>query len=129
MTWVAAPIFGVRKVREAAEYYRDVLGFELDEEEGVFQPMENNPQGVYAIVKRYGVQIHFQIRRGALPQKERSAVARDAYVYVSDLDSIYSELTENEAMIVQEPTVAPYGLREFVVEDLNGFRIAFGERV
>src|SRR5437899_815488 len=62
-TWRASPVLGVRNVRQAAEYYRDVLGFSLDPVEGVFQPSEDEPGGVYAIVKRAGVWIHFQIRR------------------------------------------------------------------
>jgi hypothetical protein len=28
---------------------------------------------------------------------------------------------------LQEPRVAPYGLREIRVADLNGFRLTFGE--
>ena len=28
---------------------------------------------------------------------------------------------------MQPPQTTPYGLREMVIEDLNGFRLAFGE--
>ena len=31
------------------------------------------------------------------------------------------------ATITQRPQMAPYGIRELVVEDLNGFRLVFGE--
>ena len=63
--WLASPVLGVRRVRQAAEYYRDVLGFDLDPVDGVFQPSPDEPDGVYAIIKRPGVWIHLQIRRGA----------------------------------------------------------------
>lgn len=127
--WRASPVLGVRHVRQAAEYYRDVLGFNLDPEEGVFQPTEDEPAGVYAIVKRGGVWIHFQIRRDNFPERKRNSLERDVYVYVDDLNALYSDLQRRGAVIKQPPRVAPYGLREIVVEDLNGYRLAFGEFV
>src|SRR5206468_9965627 len=86
-TWRASPVLGVRNVRQAAEYYRDVLGFTLDPVDGVFQPSPDEPGGVYGIVKRSGVWIHFQIRRGHLPQPTRQPFERDVYLYIADLDS------------------------------------------
>ena len=126
-SWRLAPILGVRNVRQAAEYYRDVLGFSLDPEDGVFQPSPDEPGGVYAIVKRDGAWIHFQIRRGEIPQRERPGLERDVYLYVDNLDELYVDLQRRGAQITQPPRQAPYGLREIVIEDLNGYRIAFGE--
>ena len=126
-SWRASPILGVRRVRQAAEYYRDVLGFSLDPVDGVFQPSPDEPDGVYAIVKRAGVWIHFQIRRGELPERTRPAFERDVYLYVADLDSLHADLERRGAMIQQPPQMAPHGIREMIVEDLNGYRIAFGE--
>lgn len=120
-------MLGVRDVRQAAEYYRDVLGFSLDPVEGVFQPTDDEPGGVYAIVKRSSVWIHFQIRRGDWPQRTRPAFERDVYLYVEGLDALYADLQQRGAVIVQPPRVAPHGIREMVVEDLNGYRLAFGE--
>jgi len=125
--WWAAPVLGVRRVRQAAEYYRDVLGFSLDPVDGVCQPSPDDPDGVYAIVKRNGVWIHFQIRRAELPQRTRSTLERDVYVYVQDLDDLHAEFVRRGAAILQPPRLAPHGLREMVVEDLNGYAIAFGE--
>ena len=126
-SWRVAPILGVQNVRQTAEYYRDVLGFDLDPEDGVFQPSPDEPGGVYAIVKRDGVWIHFQIRRGEIPQRERPSLERDVYLYVDNLDELYVDLQRRGAQITQPPRQAPYGLREIVIEDLNGYRIAFGE--
>jgi uncharacterized glyoxalase superfamily protein PhnB len=116
-------------VREAAEYYRDVLGFDLDPIDGVFQPSEDEPGGVYAIVKRGTVWIHFQIRRGEIAERKRQPFERDVYVYVDKLDALYTDLQHRGAVITQPPSVAPYGLREIEVEDLNGYRVTFGEIV
>ncbi|MCI0435825.1 MAG: VOC family protein [Gemmatimonadetes bacterium] len=125
--WRASPILGVENVREAAEYYRDVLGFSLDPVDGVVQPSEDEPGGVYAIVKRSGAWVHFQIRRGGFPNRKGQPFERDVYVYVDDLDAVHADLQRRGAAIRQGPQMAPYGIREMVVEDLNGYRIAFGE--
>lgn len=125
--WHVSPVLGVRNVREAAEYYRDVLGFNLDPLNGVFQPSADEPGGVYAIVKRSGVWIHFQIRRGDLPDRRRQSIERDMYIYVDDLDALHADLQRRGAKIQQGPRMAPYGIREIEIEDLNGYRVTFGE--
>lgn len=128
-SWQASPILGVRNVRQAAEYYRDVLGFAL-EPDGVFQPSADEPGEVYAIVKRPGAWIHFQIRRGESPSRARRSFERDVYIYVHGVDSLHEELRGRGAIITPPPPRnAPYGLRELEVEDLNGYRIAFGELI
>lgn len=124
--WHVAPILGVRRVRAAAQYYCDALGFELTPE-GVFQPSPDEADGVYAIVERQGVVIHLQIRRGPLPERARGAFERDAYLYVGDLDRLHEDLKGRGARILAAPHVAPHGIRELVVEDLDGHRLAFGE--
>jgi catechol 2,3-dioxygenase-like lactoylglutathione lyase family enzyme len=127
--WRASPVLGVANVRQAAEYYRDVLGFNLDVD-GVFEASGDEPGGVYAIVKRAGVWIHFQIRRGGIPQRSREAHEGDVYLYVDDVTSLHTELQQQRgAKILQPPRVAPYGLREIIVEDCNGYRLTFGEFV
>ncbi len=125
--WQASPVLGVRRVRQAAEYDRDVLGFTLDPDDGVFQPTPDEPDGVYAIVKRPGVWIHFQIRRGEFPERLRPAFERDVYLYVDDVDALHADLQRRGAAIASPPRMAPYGIREMVVEDLNGYRLAFGQ--
>ena len=125
--WQVSPILGVRRVRETAEYYRDVLGFSLDPVDGVFQPSPDEPDRVYAIVKRPGVWIHFQIRRGVIRERRRHEFERDVYLYVDKVENLYSEFTRRGAKFQSPPQVAPYGIREMVVEDPNGYRLVFGE--
>jgi uncharacterized glyoxalase superfamily protein PhnB len=127
--WNISPIFGVKNVRQSAEHYRDVLGFDLDPVDGVFQPSPSEPGGVYAIVKRAGVWIHFQIRRGDIPVRTRSPFERDVYLYVDELDALHAELRKRGANILHPPHMAPHGIREMIVEDPDGHRLAFGESV
>ena len=124
-----SPIFGVKRVRQAAEYYRDVLGFSLDPVDGVFQPSPAEPDGVYAIVKSGDVWIHFQIRRDAIPIRGRHSLERDVYLYVDDISAVHTELVSRGANIVSPLSNTPYGIREFTVEDLNGFRLTYGQPI
>ena len=124
--WRPAPVLGVRDVRRTAEYYRDVLGFHLDPDSGVFQGAGDDPGGVYGIVDRSGAAIHFQIRRGDRGERRREPLERDVYIYVDDVDALYGELRHRGTSLAEPPRNAPYGLREILVEDLNGYRIAFG---
>lgn len=124
-----APVLGVPRVRQAAEYYRDVFGFSLDPNDGVFQPSPTEPDGVYAIVKLDNIWIHFQIRRGEFVKRDRTTIERDAYFYVNDVEKLQSDFERRGANIIQGLLSTPYGIREFVVEDLNGFRLVFGQTI
>lgn len=124
--WQASPILGVRRVRPTAEYYRDVLGFFLDPVDGVFAPSPQEPDGVYAIVKRPGAWIHLQIRRGEFSPPERTGLERDVYVYVDDVDALHDDMKERGAKILEPPHMAPHGIYEMLVEDCNGYRLVFG---
>ena len=42
------------------------------------------------------------------------------------MDILATELRKRGARIVDGPVDRSYGLRELVVEDLHGFRVAFG---
>lgn len=125
----ATPVLGVQRVREAAEYYRDVLGFDLDPVSGVFQPSADEQQGVYAIVRLSSAEIHLQIRRRATDAPHRPLFERDVFLEVSDVASLASQLEQRGARILLPLSDAAYGFREFTVEDLNGYRITFAERL
>jgi len=49
------------------------------------------------------------------------------YLYIDGVDDLYADLQRRGAVILEPPHLTPYGIRELVVEDLNGYRIAFGE--
>ena len=115
-----APQFTVPDVIAAAEYYRDILGFRIL---GYFgQPP------VFSIVARDGVEIQLG-RSDPTAGPAHNSVQRedglDAYVWVSDVDSLYAELKERGANIVEPPQLRVYHCYEMVVEDRFGFRLAF----
>jgi hypothetical protein len=115
-----APQFTVPDVVAAASYYCSVLGFE---NRGFF----GDPP-VFAMLGRGGVEFFFNQNPSAGREaRSRAAVGYDAYIHVSGLDQLHRELTDRGARILEGPVERVYGLRELVVEDCHGLRLAFGE--
>lgn len=113
------PQFVVEDVVKAADYYRDVLGFQIM---GYF----GDPP-IFAIVSRDAVELHFGKAdpSGVSPNVTRRCGAVDAYVWVTDVDALYEELKAMGANIIEGPVDQEYGSREIVVEDCYGYRLAF----
>jgi uncharacterized glyoxalase superfamily protein PhnB len=129
MSWNVAPILGCRDVRATAHYFRDALGFHLDPDTGVFEGVDANEGAVYAIVDRDGVRIHLQIRRRDVFAGPRERIESDVYVYVGDSDALYAEYAGKSVTIVRPIENAPYGYRDFAIEDPEGHRIVFGSPI
>lgn len=118
-----SPQFVVPDVIVAAEYYRDVLGFQIL---GYFYEPP-----VYSIVRRDAVEIHFgkadaNADAAAAPNSPHRGDAIDAYIWADDLDALFEDLRSRGARILEPPTVREYHCYEMVVEDKFGFRVAFG---
>ncbi len=118
----SAPQLIVYDVVKTAEYYRDVLGFSIL---GYF----GMPQ-VYAMVARDGFQVHFGKADGEQPITKNAdihKIGHDFILWVPEIDTFFSELKTNNAVIVQEIVTRVYGSREFVIEDCDGHRILIGD--
>lgn len=50
----------------------------------------------------------------------------DLYIHTANVDDLFQRLKDRVA-IQEEPHDTFYGMREFIVRDLNGFWITFGE--
>jgi predicted enzyme related to lactoylglutathione lyase len=121
--WTVQPIVGARDVKRAVSYYTEVLGFECRS----FYEGGGDEGGVYALLQREGAGLHVQIRRRPLFPEGRNRIEADLYFYVPDADALHAELKARGARILRPVEDGPnYGMRDFVVEDLDGNRILFG---
>jgi Glyoxalase/Bleomycin resistance protein/Dioxygenase superfamily len=114
------PTFIVPDVVASAEHYRDVLGFKIL---GYFL----DPP-VFAMVARDGAEIHFGKSDNdapASPNVTRRKIGTDAYIWVDNLDVLWTELKARGAKIVEAPIMRVYKCYEMVVEDNFGFRLCF----
>jgi catechol 2,3-dioxygenase-like lactoylglutathione lyase family enzyme len=124
------PQFTVPDVVGTAEYYQDVLGFQITGYwDGERASVETEPPPVFGIVERDQVQIFFNQAGHASPRTGRAAGAYDAYLRVRGLDALAAELRARGAEILDGPEERSYGQRELVVRDCNGLILAFGEDI
>lgn len=109
---VARPNLPVADVAASAAFYRDKLGFEVKAEMG-------DPPN-FALLQRGGAEI-------ALVSDESGAKS-GCYVYVRGVEALHEQCAAAGLEIVYPLTKEPWGLVNFVIEDPDGHRIAFGER-
>jgi catechol 2,3-dioxygenase-like lactoylglutathione lyase family enzyme len=124
----AVPQFTVPDLVRTAEYYRDVLGFQIGgywDGERASLVAETSP--VFAIVRRDQVQVFFNRADQPEARTGRAEGAYDVYLRVQGIDALAEELRTRGADILEGPEDRVYGQRELVVKDCNGLILAFGE--
>jgi predicted enzyme related to lactoylglutathione lyase len=106
----ALPELPVDDVAAAVTYYREVLGFQI-----------NHQQEDLGVMDRDAITVLLRPRSG--PLKGVGGFS----VYVSDVDTLYAELRAKGTQVQGEPVSRPWGLRDFMVLDLDGNRITFAQ--
>lgn len=111
LTTIDAPVpeLPVADVERAQHYYRDFLGFEIKWIE---------PDKELGAVWRDPVAIFFRKRT---PPFEPAV----HWVSAPDIEATYQELQALGANIVEPLELAPSGLRQFTVDDIDGNRFYF----
>ena len=118
----SAPILLVADVVAAAEHYRDKLGFRYERfwgEPACFCM----PQRDSHVVMLSQVDDPKHI----VPHYKVVANMWNVYFWVDNVEAIYEELKDRGATIDYELCIQPYGVKEFGVQDLDCYDIAFGQ--
>lgn len=101
----------VRDLQSAANWYTNILGFEID---------FSYPPG--AVVPTY---IQFKHASGALFSIMAAAPIGGRFnFYVQDVESLWVAL-KDQAIIVESLFTTPYGSRKFTIQDPDGNEIGF----
>ena len=111
----AAPVFWVRDIQDMITFYEQKLGFSDVWKEG------DQDSPVYAIVSRDGVQIHFA------PQKPQLAGHSYIHVLMSNVDNYWEFIRSRKVEIVKDIGDRDYNMRDFMIRDIEGNFIEFGE--
>ena len=124
----AVPQFSVPDLVRTAEYYRDVLGFQIAGYwDGERVSLATDPPPRFAIVWRDQVQVFFNRAEHPDVRTDQAKEAPDAYLRVTGIDALADELRTRGADILDGPEDRIYGQREIVVKDCNGLILCFGE--
>ncbi len=115
-----APQFLVDDLDRAIAYYCDKLGFELD----------FNYQSFYASVTRNGFGIHLKHAPKLAADREfrKQNEHLDAYISVSGIRSLFSELEMRGAQVIKPLEERPWACLDFYVEDPDGYILCFSEQ-
>jgi uncharacterized glyoxalase superfamily protein PhnB len=114
------PVLAVPSIHETVAYYRDKLGFHVDFVAGdppiharvCADPSSSSPT----------VHIRFE------PLKPNVSPNPSVYLWLhvgTGLDRLFRTYRDRGIKIVREPEDRPWGLRQFTIEDCNGYRLAF----
>jgi CubicO group peptidase (beta-lactamase class C family) len=120
----SAPILLVKDVIASANYYRDKVGFNYDRFWG--EPPE------FCILYRDGFHLmlkQVEDEKYVVPHYKAAKDMWNIYFWVDAADELYEELINLGAKIDYELCDQPYGCREFGIQDLDGYDIAFGQEI
>jgi catechol 2,3-dioxygenase-like lactoylglutathione lyase family enzyme len=120
MTRIApwAFVLAVPDLDKSAAYFRDVLGFRLDWNDG----------GDWRLATRDAVRLMLGSCPDDVPPAKLGSHNWFGYLEVDDVDGLHAELTARGA-VCTKPKTAPYGMREIVVTTIDGHRIVFAQEL
>ncbi len=133
------PDLMVNNVAASVKYYCENLGFDLaiSVPEGartIAAKLDPDQEYVYAMVRRDEVFIMFMRRdvyAADVPALKDVSVGASASLYceVEGLDAFYRSCRQKGLQIVKDISSTWYGMKEFYVQDPDGYILAFAESV
>jgi predicted lactoylglutathione lyase len=122
--FASAAVLLVKDVEASAEYYHKHLGFE-------YERLVGDPPKL-CVVNRGGASIMLVKAAEAshiAPHSKIVQGTRDVYIWVDNADALYQEMRAAGVKIDHELSDSPNGFREFGVQDVDGYDIAFGHMI
>jgi uncharacterized glyoxalase superfamily protein PhnB len=113
------PVIGTDNIRESLDYYTKVLGFLPDFEFG--DPI------VYAGVKSGEAEIYFSYDPGISKTIREKNISPEIFIWLSDADELYRKHVANGAEIIESVSDRPWGARQYVIREINGYRLKFAQ--
>ena len=116
----AIPVIAVADSQRAEAYYCGVLGFT---KLFSYRPDATRDDPCYLGVARDGVVLHLHSFK-----RERAGMT-DSFLYVTDVDELFAELTGRGAIVHMPPTDQTWGTREIGIRDPDGNVLVFAKQM
>jgi len=118
-----SPTLAARNMKETIDFYKNSLGFKM----GMAFPDASNPE--YADLSRDGMVLMFVPAENlGIGSNERLGIGVNIYMQIDgDIDKYYHELKGKGVNIAVDIKDEPYGIRDFTVEDINGYKLTFNQ--
>lgn len=116
-----SPILLVKDVLESVKWYCEKCGFSLDSIYG--EPPH------FAIIQRDGNHLMFAKcdENKIVPNWKLVDKTSNVYFWTDNAEMLYKEFKETGATIDWDLCIQPYGVKEFGINDPDGYDVAFGE--
>jgi uncharacterized glyoxalase superfamily protein PhnB len=113
------PVIGTDDIRKSLSYYIEILSFSLDFEYG--DPI------VYAGVKSGTAEIYFSHDPEIIDAIKERKISPEIFIWVNDADILFNEHLANGAEIFESISDRPWGTRQYVIKDINGYHLKFAQ--
>ena len=119
-----SPTLAVRNMKETLDFYKNSLGFKM----GMAFPDANNPE--YADLSKDGMVLMFiPAANEGIASNEKLGTGINLYMEIDgDIDEYYDELKKKGVRIAVDIKDEMFGIRDFTIEDINGYRLTFNQR-
>ena len=116
-----SPTLAVRNMKQTIEFYRDSLGFQM----GMPFPDADSPE--YADLSKDGMVIMLvPTQNVGVGNEEKLGTGVNLYMQIDgDIDEYYGELKSKGVRVIVDIKDEPFGIRDFTVEDINGYKLTF----
>jgi len=118
-----SPTLAIRYMKQTIQFYRDSLGFKI----GMTFPNADNPE--YADLSKDGMVLMFiPAENVGIGGEEKLGMGVNIYMQIDgDIYEYYNELKDKGVKIVVDIKDEPYGIRDFTVEDIDGYKLTFNQ--
>ena len=118
-----SPTLAVRNMKQTIQFYRDSLAFKM----GMAFPDADNPE--YVDLSKDGMVIMLvPTRNVGIHSKQKLGIGVNLYMQIDgDINGYYNEIKKKGVEIVVDIKDEPFGIRDFTVEDINGYKLTFNQ--
>ena len=118
-----SPTLAVRNMKQTIQFYRDSLGFQM----GMTFPDADNPE--YADLSKDGMVIMLvPAQNVGIGAEARLGTGVNLYMQIDgDIDDYCNELKSKGVRLIVDIKDEPFGIRDFTVEDINGYKLTFNQ--
>ena len=120
---VISPTLAVRNMKQSIEFYKNSLGFRM----GMAFPDADKPE--YADLSKDGMVLMFILAENVgIGNEEKLGIGVNIYMQIDgDIDEYYNELKGNGVKIAVDIKDEPFGIRDFTVKDIDGYKLTFNQ--
>ena len=113
------PMLCTNELKNTVDFYRDILGFEID---------EYREDWNWCHIHRNGVNLMFTVPLGDTSYRGTPLFTGSFYIYTEEVDTLWDEL-KNKTKVCYEIANFPHRMREFGIYDNNGYLLQFGREL